>query len=314
MWSAWSACSASCDGLMHRSRQIAQYGRGSGAFCSGGLKETTPCNPMPGDPLSAPAECRREPPVDCAVEEWRSWTACTATCGGGRRGRSRLILTEPQHGGKTCSVPLGEVEECARDACPDERHPVDCQYSQWSEWGECDRCDGQRKRMRSVTQAAMDGGRNCDAFPGEETEECPRKCGEETYCTWASWSPWSACNVRCGEGKRARRRNLELSTQPAATLAPTHDVMLMAEFEDLQKRRQVLDGGHRSALLTAFAGGLLSCLLVLLAMRSVSMLRAHRMPSHLTVLGSTASSGSAPRPTGSYQTLHPSEVDTSSHE
>eukprot|EP00933_Yihiella_yeosuensis_P071482 TRINITY_DN79690_c0_g1_i1.p1 TRINITY_DN79690_c0_g1~~TRINITY_DN79690_c0_g1_i1.p1 ORF type:complete len:1456 (+),score=235.05 TRINITY_DN79690_c0_g1_i1:597-4370(+) len=42
-WGSWSACSASCAGVKHRSRKIDQHGYGGGKFCEGALEQTFPC-------------------------------------------------------------------------------------------------------------------------------------------------------------------------------------------------------------------------------------------------------------------------------
>jgi hypothetical protein len=40
--------------------------------------------------------------VDCLVAPWTTFTACSKTCGGGKRSRQRIILVEPEYGGKAC--------------------------------------------------------------------------------------------------------------------------------------------------------------------------------------------------------------------
>merc|ERR1712056_80739 len=64
-WSEWSACTLSCNGIKRRSRQIAQYGSGSGKFCEAALKEISQCNPSPDG--ATPEECAKDPPVDCVL-------------------------------------------------------------------------------------------------------------------------------------------------------------------------------------------------------------------------------------------------------
>ena len=39
-------------------------------------------------------------PIDCALQEWSSWTECSKTCGGGEQTRERKIEAEARHNGK----------------------------------------------------------------------------------------------------------------------------------------------------------------------------------------------------------------------
>ena len=42
------------------------------------------------------------PPADCKVEDWSSWTKCSATCGGGTKTRGRGVVQEAENGGAVC--------------------------------------------------------------------------------------------------------------------------------------------------------------------------------------------------------------------
>jgi len=269
-WGGWSACSATCSGTKRRSRRISRYGRGNGAFCVGGLKETSPCNPTPdGTP---PAECAQAPAVHCLLGEWSEWGACSATCGGGRSSRSREVLQEAEHGGKACEGSLSEARECGRDLCGHE--PVDCAFGDWQDWGACAKCGGQRKRFRSITQYPKFGGANCVPFAHEETSSCPRKCGEEAFCTWAAWKSWGQCNAQCGEGRRSRRRYLAVTDDAAAPspkLLDAYDASgLAAELVELQRQRVSLQANYTQSLVLAFAGGCLSFVAALFVVRGAT--------------------------------------------
>lgn len=218
-WTSWSDCSATCNGVKRRSRTVAQYGRGEGAFCEGDLKQTWPCNPSEGEAVSE--ECLPAPDVDCVLSDWEGWSACSASCGGGMHMRSRSIVQHPLNRGRTCDKALSEIRECARNSCGGPS-AVDCAYGDWEDWQACSRCDGERKRTRKILAYAANGGRACSSFDSDEVASCPRKCGEPTYCTWTSWEPWSRCSTQCGTGgKRHRRRQLELSSEPPADLSPS---------------------------------------------------------------------------------------------
>ncbi|XP_012879964.1 PREDICTED: thrombospondin-2 [Dipodomys ordii] len=50
---------------------------------------------------------------------WSPWSACTVTCAGGIRERSRVCNSpEPQHGGKDCVGDLKEHQMCNKRSCP----------------------------------------------------------------------------------------------------------------------------------------------------------------------------------------------------
>ena len=56
--------------------------------------------------------------VDCEVEDWSSWSECSATCGGGTRTRERKVVQEPENGGAACPFQDQEEEEsCKTEPC-----------------------------------------------------------------------------------------------------------------------------------------------------------------------------------------------------
>uniref|UniRef100_UPI000E55899C thrombospondin-2-like n=1 Tax=Urocitellus parryii TaxID=9999 RepID=UPI000E55899C len=91
-WSPWSSCSVTCGvGNITRIRlcnsPVPQMG---GKNCKGSGRETK--------------ACQRDPcPIDGRWSPWSPWSACTVTCAGGIRERSRVCNSpEPQYGGKDC--------------------------------------------------------------------------------------------------------------------------------------------------------------------------------------------------------------------
>merc|ERR1719318_2037260 len=102
-WSSWSDCSATCgDGTKTRGRGVVQEAENGGAACPA-LEEEEPCNTD---------QC----PVDCEVEDWSSWSECSATCGGGTRTRERKVVQEPENGGAACQD-REEEESCKTEQC-----------------------------------------------------------------------------------------------------------------------------------------------------------------------------------------------------
>ncbi|XP_055980861.1 thrombospondin-2 [Sorex fumeus] len=107
-WSPWSSCSATCGvGVVTRIRlcnsPLPQLG---GQPCRGGGRETQACEGRP---------C----PVDGRWSPWSPWSACSVTCAGGLRERTRVCNSpEPQHGGKDCAGDPQQHQMCSKRRCP----------------------------------------------------------------------------------------------------------------------------------------------------------------------------------------------------
>ena len=42
--------------------------------------------------------------VDCVLSDWSFWSECSLTCSGGRKTRSRHVVTPMKYGGKSCAA------------------------------------------------------------------------------------------------------------------------------------------------------------------------------------------------------------------
>lgn len=61
------------------------------------------------------------PAVDGKWSSWVSWGACSVSCGGGTRQRTRLCASPaPQHGGRQCEGSDVHIDFCNSDPCPSE--------------------------------------------------------------------------------------------------------------------------------------------------------------------------------------------------
>jgi hypothetical protein len=59
------------------------------------------------------------PIVDGRWSPWSPWSACTVTCAGGIRERTRVCNSpEPQYGGKDCVGDVKEHQMCNKRSCP----------------------------------------------------------------------------------------------------------------------------------------------------------------------------------------------------
>lgn len=240
-WGSWHGCSASCDGVMSRSREIAVQGVGNGKFCTGSGDEVANCNPSAGE--TRPPLCRTPKKLKCDHGAWSSWSECSVTCGTGQRLRNRT-QTGPAD---LCHGATAEVGICSMKACFS-RPKQDCKWGSWSEWGACTKCSGQRFRHRHITESAFNGGKSCDAGDLLETEACPRHCREPAYCSWSSWSEWGSCSAHCGQGTRTRSRTLAITSVP-----PVEDVVQKNDL--LRERAKLAQNKTMQSLVVAFLCG-----------------------------------------------------------
>merc|ERR1719426_724451 len=163
-------CSVECGGGERTlTREVVTPASNGGAECPI-MIEKEPCNMQP---------C----PIDCVVDEWSEFGACSKDCGGGIQTRVRRAITEDEHGGEPCGD-LSETIECNMDACdrPCELDP------DWGEWAECSKeCDwGITFQTKGVAKAGGPEG-YCPEWYDEarmqaaycNTMECP----QDLVCT-----------------------------------------------------------------------------------------------------------------------------------
>jgi len=118
-WSSWSSCHlppGTCGiGSKNRTREELAEAEYHGEKCAKNriieLAEYLNCN----------IPCIT--PVDCKVGSWTSWTACSVTCGGGSKERTREKLADAQNDGTPCVssrnfIQLQERNTCNSEDCP----------------------------------------------------------------------------------------------------------------------------------------------------------------------------------------------------
>lgn len=182
-------------GQQNRSRTPAHYAKLGGEGCKGLLEEVKGC--------TKPA-CHKG--VDCKWGAWAPWSACSCSCGGGSKKRSRSIETFPAGDGSLCDPrSKNEVHPCNTQSC---EKCIDGKWSHWSEWTQCSASCGGGVTWRHRNIARM--ARGCGEEPhGVQQHYKPcnqdKSCGVDADCKWHQWSDWSDCTSRCDGTKRRNR-------------------------------------------------------------------------------------------------------------
>ncbi|RXN06313.1 hemicentin-1 [Labeo rohita] len=107
-WLPWSPCSETCGKGMQTRLRLCNNPPPSfeGPSCEGPDTQTQVCS-------------ERNCPVDGKWSSWVSWGACSVSCGGGTRQRTRICASPaPQHGGRQCEGNDIHIDFCNNEPCP----------------------------------------------------------------------------------------------------------------------------------------------------------------------------------------------------
>jgi hypothetical protein len=228
-WSYYGECSQSVNGVQERTRSIEQYAENGGALCSGSLTEVKACN--------TPSDFPLHDGHAGVLSAWSAWSACTVTCDGGSKTRTRTV---EEAGASVAGKALSEVAACSTEpCCPECSENVDCVWAEWDDWSSCPvTCGGgETTRYRDVLTMAKANGAPCASQDSFEVAVCsPALCHKKEYCVWSDWGPFGACSATCGGGRAGRERHLVLSEAPPAVGASLDETELSEQYKELSGR------------------------------------------------------------------------------
>lgn len=196
-----------------KERSVEKQANDCGKPINGTMEEYRLCNTD---------KCEQD--VDCELNEWGPWSACSCTCHGTKH-RSRTIMTAAfgkdakRCGNEEHPASLTETSPCNPTVdhedppgCGgDETPKIDCQLQSWQPWSTCSvSCGaGQTEHSREIANPASGGGEACDGQLHEIKEchagDCPGGPVAED-CEWGEWSSWGAC-TKCS-GQQTQHRNI----------------------------------------------------------------------------------------------------------
>ncbi|KAF7458519.1 thrombospondin type 1 domain-containing protein [Cryptosporidium felis] len=140
-WSSWLPCTSTCrGGTTYRWRYPLNEVMAGGLECTI-TSQISECN--------TDVEC-----LPCSFSEWRNWSTCSVSCGGGITSRTRELT----HVAPGCDSLTKETSTCNNSPCP-----VDCLLSFWSPWTDCSKflCEGTKSRYRVIVRESKNGGTAC---------------------------------------------------------------------------------------------------------------------------------------------------------
>ena len=191
-WTGWSVCSVTCgEGQQERTRTCIPPQHGGEPCPSSNLQENKPC--------SASVAC----PINGTLSAWSEWTACSNTCGGGNKTRSRTC-TSAQNGGHDCGESLlNQTQSCSTGI----ECPIDGEWRLWSDWACSVSCGVGVKERHRTCIGPFHGGLPC-AGDDHQSQPCQ---ASTTNCPVngieGQWGAWSACSSSCRRGTRSRQRS-----------------------------------------------------------------------------------------------------------
>ena len=116
-WEEWSNCDRSChDGIRIRERECSE---GDAGWCDGSERDVQVCNDGP---------CYEWP--EKGWTHWEEWSACSVSCGGGKRDRRRTCKNDEMN----CGGADYQVGNCRSAACPINQCPLELKINLPDSW------------------------------------------------------------------------------------------------------------------------------------------------------------------------------------
>merc|ERR1719194_42867 len=202
------------------------------AECAGGIRQltrTVVTMPQGGSecpPLVETETCNTQScPIDCVMGDWSGWSECSKDCGSGVMTRSRIPITEEEHGGVACGEPVESVA-CNVDACD-----KPCVLEAWNEWSTCTKaCDwGYQLRQRGVAErparratARSPGTGTASRRSGARSSTARRTSPARSRWTWwcSSMAPARWSGSRGASRPRSTSRSTSSTSSSSGTTRP----------------------------------------------------------------------------------------------
>ncbi|XP_038063563.1 A disintegrin and metalloproteinase with thrombospondin motifs 6-like isoform X2 [Patiria miniata] len=199
-WSAWTTgpCSVTCgQGVQSRTRQCNNPPpQNGGQQCSGSSTDTLTCF-QEACPVS----------VNGGWSPWSPFGACSVTCGGGQRTRTRTCTNPtPQNGGLPCFGSGTSSQVCNTQACP---VVINGGWSSYQFDGPCSAtCGGGQQTLRRTCDnpRPQNGGANCVGSNVQIINCNTQECLSVVDGGWSSWQNQGSCSRTCGGGQQTQIR------------------------------------------------------------------------------------------------------------
>merc|ERR1712216_146440 len=152
-------------------------------------------------------------PIDCKLSGWTAFSACSKTCGGGTKKRTKSVVNTALYGGAKCPNDI-HYASCNHFQCP-----IDCRVSAWTAFTACSAtcATGTKRRSRSILTVQAHGGATCPMLKEYKTcasFPCP------VDCKVSKWNAFGACSVTCGTGSKTKSRSIITDVKHGGVTCP----------------------------------------------------------------------------------------------
>lgn len=132
---------------------------------------------------------------------WKTWTSCTSSCGGGSQKRYRQCQRS-RGTPASCPGSQRQVSSCNTQDCPNQNN-----WASWLPWGACTKSCGIGQQIRR----RFCKGKSCIGDT-VQIQKCQQKSCYSSVAQWMEWSSWSTCTRSCNKGFKGRIRRCSSGT------------------------------------------------------------------------------------------------------